>query len=128
MNIQPQTDGQSYEYTTFPRAFVTYAWFKPLLVALLTAAFTLMIIGITVLIGLLWLGDPGLMGEVLTNSTSAYFYSGPGLLIAAGGVAGFLPALALAERIVRGRPFSSYSSMTSAYPFFRVARLPVSSK
>ena len=110
MNIQPQTDEQSYEYTTFPRVFVTYAWFKPLLVALLTAVFTLMISGITLLIVLLWLGDPGLMGEVLTNSTSAYFYSGPGLLIAAGGVAGFLPALALAERIVRGRPFSSYSS------------------
>ena len=109
MNIQPQTDGQSYEYTTFPRAFVTYAWFKPLLVALLTAVFTLMIIGITTFIGILWLGDPGLMGEASSNS-SAYFYSGPGLLMAAGGVAGFLPALALAERIVRGRPFSSYSS------------------
>ena len=109
MNIQPHTDGQSYEYTTFPRAFVTYAWFKPLLVALLTAVFTLMIIGITTFIGILWLGDPGLMGEASSNS-SAYFYSGPGLLMAAGGVAGFLPALALAERIVRGRPFSSYSS------------------
>lgn len=110
MNIQPQTDGQSYEYITFPRAFVTYAWFKPLLVALLTAVFTLMIAGITLLIGLLWLGDPGLMGEVMSNSSSPYFYSGPGLLVAAGGVAGMLPALALAERIVRGRPFSSYSS------------------
>ena len=109
MNIQPQTDGQSYEYTTFPRAFVTYAWFKPLLVALLTAVFTLMISGIMLLIGLLWLGDPALMREAMSNS-SAYFYSGPGVLMAVGGVAGMLPALALAERIVRGRPFSSYSS------------------
>jgi hypothetical protein len=49
------------------------------------------------------------MREALSNS-SAYFYSGPGLLMAVGGVAGMLPALALAERIVRGRPFSSYSS------------------
>lgn len=109
MNIQPQTDGQSYEYTTFPRVFVTYAWFKPLLVALLTAVFTLMIQGITLLICLLWLGDPALMREAMSNS-SPYFYSGPGLLVAVGGVAGMLPALALAERIVRGRPFSSYSS------------------
>ena len=110
MNIQPQTDGQSYEYTTFPRAFVTYAWFKPLLVALLTAVFSFMILGITILIGLLWLGDPGLVIEALTSNSSPYFYSGPGLLMAVGGVSGMLPALALAERIVRGRPFSSYSS------------------
>ena len=109
MNIQPQTDEQSYEYTTFPRAFVTYAWFKPLLVGLLTVVFTLMIQGITLLIGLLWLGGPELMREAMSNS-SAYFYSGPGVLMAVGGVAGMLPALALAERIVRGRPFSSYSS------------------
>ena len=109
MNIQPQTDEQSYEYTTFPRVFVTYAWFKPLLVALLTAVFTLIISGITLLIGLLWLGDPALMGKAMSNS-SPYYYSGPGLLVAVGGVAGMLPALALAERIVRGRPFSSYSS------------------
>ena len=110
MNIQPQTDGQSYEYTTFPRAFVTYAWFKPLLVALLTAVFTLMIQGITFLICLLWIGGPELMREAMSNSTSTYYYSGPGLLMRVGGVAGMLPALALAERIVRGRPFSSYSS------------------
>ena len=109
MNIQPQTDEQSYEYTTFPRAFVTYAWFKPLLVALLTAVFTLMIQGITFLICLLWIGGPELMREAMSNS-SPYFYSGPGLLMAVGGVSGMLPALALAERIVRGRPFSSYSS------------------
>ncbi|MBR3312663.1 MAG: CPBP family intramembrane metalloprotease, partial [Atopobiaceae bacterium] len=110
MNIQPQTDGQSYEYTTFPRVFVTYAWFKPLLVALLTAVFSFTILGITILIGLLWLGDPGLVIEALTSNSSPYFYSGPGLLMAVGGVSGMLPALALAERIVRGRPFSSYSS------------------
>lgn len=110
MNIQPQTDGQSYEYTTFPRAFVTYAWFKPLLVALLTTVFSFMFLGITILIGLLWLGDPGLVIEALMSNSSPYFYSGPGLLMAVGGVAGMLPALALAERIVRGRPFSSYSS------------------
>ena len=110
MNIQPQTDGQSYEYTTFPRAFVTYAWFKPLLVALLTAVFSFMILGITILIGLLWLGDSGLVIEALMSKSSPYFYSGPGLLMAVSGVSGMLPALALAERIVRGRPFSSYSS------------------
>lgn len=109
MNIQRQTDEQTYEYTTFPRAFVTYAWFKPLLVGLLTAVFALLIQGITYLISILWLGSPELMREALSNS-SAYFYSGPGLLMAVGGVAGMLPALALAERIVRGRPFSSYSS------------------
>lgn len=39
MNIQPQTDERSYEYTTFPRAFVTYAWFKPLLVGQLTVVY-----------------------------------------------------------------------------------------
>ena len=109
MDIQPQTDGQSYEYTTFPREFVTYKWFKPLLVGLLTAMFTFLIQGIMILIGLLWLGDPGLLREA-TSGASPYFYSGPGAFMAIGGVAGMLPSLALAERIVRGRPFSSYSS------------------
>ena len=50
------------------------------------------------------------MREAMSNSTSPYYYSGPGLLMRVGGVASMLPALALAERIVRGRPFSSYSS------------------
>jgi hypothetical protein len=85
MNIQPQTDEQTYEYTTFPRAFVTYTWFKPLLVGLLTAVFALLIQGIALLIGLLWLGDPEMVREAMSNS-SAYCYSGPGILMAVAGV------------------------------------------
>ena len=37
--MQKDSDLPSYDYATFPRRFLSYRWFKPLLVALLTFVF-----------------------------------------------------------------------------------------
>lgn len=99
-----------HDYATFPRQFVTYRWFKPLLVALLTTVFVLvfqiaLIIESTVLSGNLHFIDTVDEGY---EDTSVYTL--PGALFGLGAVACMLPALALAALIVRDRPYSSYSS------------------
>lgn len=102
------------EYTTFPKQFPTYKWFKPLLVGLLTAVFTglfsLPLFGVVYLM----LGSmESLMASL--NRNGALFYSVPGMLMDLGGVAVMLPALALAAFIVKDRPFSSYSSSRGGF-------------
>lgn len=112
---------QSYEYTTFPRQFLAYRWFKPLLVAVLAFVFMLMFQFVIMGLGTLWaiidgsaaagLGSLDTLGDVGNSS----IFTGPGMLIGFGGVAMMLPALALAALIVRDRPFSSYSSSRGGF-------------
>ena len=109
MGIDSDGKHAAYEYTTFPRQFVTYAWYKPLLVGALTALFTFLSQGALFLVTGAWLGSLDAVGEAMKRS-SEHFFSGPGALSAIGGVAAVLPALAIAVRIVQDRPFSSYSS------------------
>lgn len=99
----------AYEYTTFPRRFLAYKWFKPLLVAAATAVLVLLfqlVLGVACAI---WVGGMDLMMESM-NRSNELFFRGPGAIMAIGGVATLLPALFLASCIVRDRPFSSYSS------------------
>lgn len=101
---------KGYEYTTYPRRFEGYKWYKPLIVGVLTAVLTLVAQLGLVLIGMLW-GKFGMKGALdAMDRSSAAFFSGPGALMAIGGVAAMMGALALSARIVKDRPFSSYSS------------------
>lgn len=97
------------EYTTFPRTFKRYKWFKPILVALLTALFASIGQIVCMVIGALWTGQGVDAMMTAMERGSDIFYEGPGVFMAVGGVATMLPALALAALIVRDRPFSSYS-------------------
>lgn len=99
----------AYEYTTFPRRFVTYKWFKPLIVGLITVLFAFLCQMMSLALAGLWLGDYNLIREA-TERSSEHFFTGPGAFLAIGGVASLLPSLAIASRIVGDRPFSSYSS------------------
>ena len=104
-----------YEYTTFPRRFVSYKWYKPLLVALLAFVFML-IFQIVVLIGaLIWSGDIYFLESMGAGYDSMDVLSGPGALAELGSIAVLLAALALAALIVRDRPFSSYSSSRNGW-------------
>ena len=89
------------DYMTFPRQFETYKWYKPILVLLLALAFVgVFFIGIALLYIVL-------SGEKNFNNANYYGY---GALISLGITASFLPALAIASKIVKDRPYSSYSS------------------
>lgn len=100
----------SYEYTTFPRQFVSYKWYKPLLVALLTVVFITVMQVILVLVASVWSDDPNFIYTIDMGYEDTSTYDGPGALIGLGGIAVFVPALALAALIVRDRPYSSYTS------------------
>lgn len=99
-----------YDFLTYPRQFVTYKWFKPILVALLTAVISMAFSLVLLAIGRVWSGDPGFIQAVQGGYDSINFADGPYVLVMQGGLASVLIALALAAIIVKDRPFSSYAS------------------
>ena len=100
----------AYDYITFPRQFLTYRWFKPLLVLALAFVFMLVFqIALMIAAGV-WAGDLGFVLNLSERYEDMDVYTGPGALFELGAIAVMLPALALAALIVRDRPFSSYSS------------------
>ena len=103
-------DGPAYEYTTFPRRFVSYRWFKPLLVLGLGFAIMLGLQILLLFITIGWAGDVGFIFRLASGYEDMDVFTGPGALAELGGVATILPSLALAALIVGDRPFSSYSS------------------
>ena len=99
-----------HEYPTYPCRFLSYRWFKPILVALI--------------FGVIYFGAVVAMvaGSAVANGSVDYLMklaggydtmevsSMQGALLNLGSLAIAIPILALASLIVRDRPFSSYSS------------------
>lgn len=101
---------QAYDYITFPRQFLSYRWYKPLLVLVLGFVFTFLFqIALMIAAGI-WAGDIDFVLGLGESYDDMDVYTGPGALFELGAIAVMLPALALAVLIVRDRPFSSYSS------------------
>ena len=110
------------DYSSFPRQFVSYKWFKPILVGLLTFVFEIIFMFVPFIAAVAWAialqgGTDNIEGMIaqLTDTTSPLFFQGPGLLAVLGSVCVMLPALALSVRIVYDRPFSSYSSTRGGF-------------
>ena len=101
---------QANGYATFPRQFLSYRWFKPILVALLTFVFVFVFQLILTAISAIWAGDLNFLSSLGDSYESMDIFTGPGALLEFGAIGAILPALALATFIVRDRPFSSYSS------------------
>ncbi len=99
-----------HEYPTYPRRFISYRWFKPILVALI---FFVLYMGATVAMVVAGAVQQGGIENVM-NIAGGYdnmdVASIPGILLNLGSLAIAIPILALAALIVRDRPFSSYSS------------------
>ena len=99
------------EYTSFPKSFENYKWYKPLLVIIVTAIifaiFNILIYGLTMK------ALPGGVASFLTFARGGYdalnAYSLLGL-VAILSVGLMVPSLYIATKIVKDRPFSSYSS------------------
>ena len=110
---EPREDGRgcaSYDYAKFPRAFVSYRWFKPLLVALLTFVFYMVFALALIIVVVVWTGDWNYFEGIAVGYDGMDVYTGPGALFELGSIAAILPSLALAALVVRDRPYSSYSS------------------
>ncbi len=99
-----------HEYPTYPRRFISYRWFKPILVALI---FFVLYIGAGVVIVTAGAVSQGGIENIM-DITGGYdnmdVASISGIVLNLGSLAIAIPILALAARIVGDRPFSSYSS------------------
>ena len=94
------------DFTTYPRQFKTYRWFKPILVGILFGVFFLLFASFVYLMTA--------MVFKTTISTTGYdnldFYSPAGAFYNFAMEAVYIPAFMLAALIVKDRPFSSYLS------------------
>ena len=96
------------EYITFPKTFEKYRWYKPILVFIIGAIIFLILNLLLIAVFYAICGE-NLMVQLLhggyevMNSEIGEIYSHLGVVI-------MLPSLYLASKIVKDRPFSSYSS------------------
>ena len=109
------TNGKISDYITFPKTFENYRWYKPILVFIVSLI--IMFILSAVILGVFYL----LVGfdfirlvfqggyEALTSPLAILFAD---LLIIV-----FIPSLYLASKVVKDRPFSSYSSSRGGWNF-----------
>ena len=94
-----------HEYTTYPRRFDAYKWYKPILVGLLFLAFDAVFS-----MGLINLLTKLLFGA--TVSSTGYddmdFYSAAGAFNNGAAADAIIPCLIFAALIIKDRPVSSY--------------------
>ena len=94
------------EYTTYPRRFAGYKWYKPLLVGVLFVVFFLLFqLAIELVMDVALGGSANQSGydDMDFFSTAGAFENGARAVV-------FIPALLFAARIVNDRPISSYFS------------------
>lgn len=97
------------DYVTFPRTFEKYKWYKPLIVMVIVAILYLIFQIILVVIFNMVYGENIINAianggyETLNTSDASIYFSYLSIVI-------FIPAIYIASRIVRDRPFSSYAS------------------
>lgn len=113
--MNPITENNDeHDFLTYPKRFLTYKWYKPLLIALFTVVFA------AIFAAMIYI--PIIVINVVSSDSIS-----PAISAAAGYdgmevgtftdavtnfalIAGLIPSLALAAKIVKDRPFSSYSS------------------
>ena len=103
------------DFITFPRTFEKYAWYKPIVVFIITVIFM------------------AILGGIIIFATNLLFGAGFSKSLLSGGIEGlnsaasiiftdlilfmFVPSLYIASKIVNDRPFSSYSSSRGGWNF-----------
>ena len=97
------------DYVTFPRTFEKYKWYKPLLVIILGAILYLVFqVILLVVFGAIY--GENIIEGVLTGGYESLNTSDASVYFSYLSIAVFIPAIYIASKIVRDRPFSSYSS------------------
>ena len=103
------------DYITFPRTFENYKWYKPLLVFILTTIIMLIFEGIIVFLLYHFIGKEFILtvfggGIDSLNSATSIFLTDLIIIL-------FIPSIYIASKIVKDRPFSSYSSSRGGWNF-----------
>lgn len=114
------------DYITFPRNFENYGWYKAILVFIVAFIITLILTGLTLGVTYLLLGFDFIKtlfvgGYNALNSPLTIFVSDLCIIV-------FIPSLYLASKIVKDRPFSSYSSSRGGWNFklyFKALLIPL---
>ncbi|RAP50843.1 MAG: hypothetical protein BZ136_00540 [Methanosphaera sp. rholeuAM74] len=105
------------EFTTFPRTFEGYSWYKPLLLGIVTLIIYAILNGI-LFAALQFVLGSGNVASIMTAVQGGYdtlnTYTLPGYLTILTVVL-LLPSLYLATRIVNYRPFLSYSTSRKSW-------------
>ena len=106
-----ETFDQQHEYITYGRRFISYKWYKPILVGLVLGILYL-IIGSGAICALVMLNHEAVeaSGVLLSGYENMDVSSVAGVMVNLGGLAILIPFLWIASKIVKDRPFSSYSS------------------
>ena len=107
------------DFTRYPREFITYKWYRPVLTAILFFVFYL------ILGGLLFVGigaaQGASIGRVIEIATGGYdsmdVYTTTGAIVSMGSIALMIPALALANLIAGKRTFRSYTSSRGGWDY-----------
>ena len=120
-----QNDEKS-EFITFPKTFENYKWYKPLLTLLVTGVIFVIFCVILVVIFI------GIYGEsfIMSIATGGYEVMNTeiGQILSDLGVIILIPSLYLATKIVKDRPFSSYSSSRGGWNYrlyFKAMIIPI---
>ncbi|MBE6487144.1 MAG: CPBP family intramembrane metalloprotease [Methanosphaera stadtmanae] len=105
------------EYTSFPKTFKEYKWYKPLLVGIITVIITGILLMMLYYIGAMIPGSGGIGAFMKLerggyDALNAYSVIGLVSILAIGLV---IPALYIANRIINYRPFSSYCSSRNGW-------------
>ena len=95
------------DFITYPATFENYKWYKPILVIIVTIVMFAIFFGIVIAAFSSLYGWNFLMsmtqGYEVMNTEAGQIFTDLGIII-------FLPSLFIATKIVKDRPFSSYSS------------------
>jgi hypothetical protein len=119
-------NGKIYDYITFPKTFENYRWYKPILVFLVSIIIMLILDALIVAVFFLMLG-PDFVESLMRGgyetliSPMAIFFSDLLIII-------FIPSLYFASKLVKDRPFSSYSSSRGGWNlklYFKSLIIPV---
>ena len=114
------------DFITFPKSFENYRWYKPILVFILIFIITLILGGLTVVVFGALFGTEFIMhvfegGYETFNTPATLFFSDLIIIM-------FIPSLYIASKIVKDRPFSSYSSSRGGWNFklyFKALLIPL---
>lgn len=114
-NITNMTENKILDFITFPKTFENYKWYKPILVFIV--GFIIMLIFSVVLTFVFYefLGQNFIMsimtgGYEVLNTDIGQIFIDLGVII-------IIPALYIASKIVKDRPFSSYLSSRGGWNF-----------
>ena len=110
------------DYLSYPKQFLPYKWFKPILVALIAFGFFLVFSIAISIIAMVLATIQGYNVQTFMASMSGGYdgfdaYSPVGAIISLGSIAVLIPSLMIGNRLINNRPFSSYSSSRGGFNF-----------